>query len=118
MEGAEEKTFECEILHRDGRGIWTELTISEVFDQERRVVAIQGVARDVTAQKRAAEAIALFRALVDHANDAIEVVDPETGRILDVNEKASQIHGYTRGEYLALKISEIDPLFAGDGGKA
>ena len=97
--GAGEKTFECEILHKDGHRIWAEVTTGEVFNPEHQVVAIQGVARDITGQKRAAEAIALFRALVDHANDAIEVIDPETGRILDVNGKASQILGYTRGEY-------------------
>lgn len=109
--GVEEKSYECEILHKDGRRIWTEVTTSEVLDKELQLVAIQGVARDVSGQKKAAEAIALFRALVDHANDAIEVVDPKTGRILDINEKASQIHGYTRGEYLARTIAEINPLY-------
>ncbi|HWB61383.1 MAG TPA: ATP-binding protein, partial [Chthoniobacteraceae bacterium] len=69
-------------------------------------------------QRKAAEAIALFRALIDHANDAIEVVDPESGRILDVNEKASKIHGYARNEYQALNIFEINPLFNNPGGKS
>ncbi len=49
-----------------------------------------------------------FRALVDHAIDAIEVIDPETGRLLDVNERACAARGYTREEYLALSVPEID----------
>ena len=59
-DGVEEKPYECEILHKDGHRIWTEVTTSEVLDQELQLVAIQGVARDVTAQKKAAESIALF----------------------------------------------------------
>ena len=51
-----------------------------------------------------------FRSLLDHANDTIEVLDPQTARFLDVNERACRDHGYTREEYLALTIPEIDPL--------
>jgi PAS domain S-box-containing protein len=53
-----------------------------------------------------------FRALIDHAIDAIEVIDPETGRLLDVNERACAARGYTRDEYLALSGPEIDPRVA------
>ena len=34
-----------------------------------------------------------------------------------MDPKASQIHGYTRDEYLALTIAEIDPIFDGDASK-
>ena len=53
-----------------------------------------------------------FRALVDHTNDSIEIIDPETGCFLDVNESACAAHGYTREEYLALTVREIDPVMA------
>jgi two-component system cell cycle sensor histidine kinase/response regulator CckA len=51
-----------------------------------------------------------FRSLLDHANDTIEVIDPGTGRFLDVNERACLDHGYTRDEYCALTVPDIDPL--------
>jgi PAS domain S-box-containing protein len=41
--------------------------------------------------------------------DAIEVVDPETFRFLDVNEKACTALGYSREELLALGVLDIDP---------
>jgi PAS domain S-box-containing protein len=53
-----------------------------------------------------------FRALIDHAIDAFEIIDPETGRLLDVNERACAARGYTRDEYLALSSPEIDPRVA------
>ncbi|MBN9122622.1 MAG: PAS domain S-box protein [Planctomycetes bacterium] len=71
------------------------------------------VVRDVTERKRAEEALTLFRALVDRATDSIEVIDPSTGRYLDVNETACQAHGYARAEYLALSVPDVDPLAAG-----
>ena len=49
-----------------------------------------------------------FRALIDRTIDAIEVIDPDTGRLLDVNERACAARGYTREEYLALSVAEID----------
>jgi PAS domain S-box-containing protein len=51
----------------------------------------------------------LFRTLVDNSNDAIEVVDPETMRLLDVNEKCCAKLGYTRDELLSMTIYDIDP---------
>ena len=71
------------------------------------------VVRDVTDRKRAEAALTLFRALIDRATDAIEVIDPLTGRFLDVNETACLAHGYTRAEYLALAVPDVDPLVAG-----
>ena len=53
----------------------------------------------------------LFRTLLDRSNDGIEVIDPETGRFLDVNETTCQRLGYTRAELLSMKVPEID-----DGG--
>ena len=65
-------------------------------------------------EHRLAAAERRFRALVDHSIDAIEVIDPETGRFLDVNERACVVRGYTREEYLALVASDV---YSGVGGR-
>jgi formate hydrogenlyase transcriptional activator len=91
---------------------------------------VRGLAHDVTEQKRAEKLareasqglldkarqsehtireLKLFRTLVDQSNDAIEVVDPETLRFLDANEKACSELGYRREELLALGVFDIDP---------
>jgi PAS domain S-box-containing protein len=49
----------------------------------------------------------LFRALIDQSDDTIEVVDPETGRFLDVNQMAWQRLGYSREEMLSMKLSDV-----------
>ncbi len=67
------------------------------------------LSRDITERKRAADALEMFRTLVDRVNDSIEVIDPETGRFLDINEKACTDLGYTREEMLSLSVMDIDP---------
>ncbi len=70
---------------------------------------LQGIFHDITERKRARESLNLFRMLIERSNDAIEVVDPETGCFLDVNEKGCKDLGYTREEFLSLRVFDIDP---------
>ncbi len=83
---------------------------SPVVDSAGEVSRVAVLAVDITDRMKAEEGLRLFRALVDQTTDGIEVVDPETGRFLDVNERACTAHGYTRDEYLALSVPDVDPL--------
>lgn len=76
---------------------------------------VRGVAHDVTERREAEKSLSLLRMLVDHSNDAIEVLDPKTLRFLDVNEKACSALGYTRKELLALRVYDIDPTMDESG---
>lgn len=63
---------------------------------------------EATAGKKAEKDIELFRNLIDQANDAIFVIDPETGIFLDVNSKACGSLGYDRDELLKMAVSNVD----------
>jgi len=67
------------------------------------------LARDITDRKQSEKSLSLFRALIDRSNDAIEVVDPNTLRFVDVNQKACSDVGYTREEILLMSVYDIDP---------
>ena len=71
-----------------------------------------GCCIDITENKRVAESLKLFRALMDQSSDAIEVIDPQTGRFLDVNETAGRRLGYSREEMLCKSVPDIqmDPF--------
>src|SRR5579871_3691290 len=72
---------------------------------DRAVTVIQ----DITEIREADRSLRLFRTLIDHSNDAVVVVDPETMRFLDVNDRACRDLGYTRDELLTMKVTDIDP---------
>jgi PAS domain S-box-containing protein len=116
LDGETMRDSEVQIRTRDG-GSRTILFNAELIELGGKQ-CIVSLAQDITERKRAEESVKLFRMLIDHANDSIEVIDPVTGRFLDVNEKAGKLHGYTREEYLGLTIPEIDPQFAAAGEKA
>jgi PAS domain S-box-containing protein len=91
---------------------------------------VRGMARDVTEQKRSDKQLRetgeqllakvresekiirdlkLFRTLVDRSTDAILVVNAETLHFLDANETACTQLGYSREEFLSLRVFDINP---------
>ena len=67
-------------------------------------------AADVTESKKARENLQIFRNLIDQSNDAIFVVEPSSGRFLDVNDKACRTLLYAREELLRMKVPDIEAL--------
>jgi len=105
-------TFETLHRHHNGTVFPVELSIRPFWvEKDRFAVAL---ARDITERKQTQTSLTLFRTLLDHTNDIIEVIDPATGIYLDVNEQACEIHGYSREEYLTLSVAAIDPLVAAE----
>ncbi len=65
--------------------------------------AMEGEYRKLEELKRSE---ARFRTLVEHAADAFFVIDP-AGRVLDVNQRACDSLGYTRGELVGMSVAEF-----------
>jgi len=66
--------------------------------------------QEAAERKRVEDALQWFRTLMDQTSDGIMVVNLETGRFLDVNERTCHDLGYPRKEMLTLTFSEIDPM--------
>jgi PAS domain S-box-containing protein len=64
------------------------------------------VQRDLTEQRRAEE---FFRVLFEKASDAIFLVDDPTQQVVEANESVCRMLGYTREEFLRLKIPDLVP---------
>jgi len=66
-------------VRKDGTVIWTEQRNVPLFDAEGNLVALEGIARDVTDRVRAEEALAqeriLLRTVMDHLPDAVYAKD-------------------------------------------
>src|SRR5262249_5191530 len=73
---------------------------------------LQGVVRDIT-ERKAAELAARasqqqLQSYLDHAADRIYVVESESGRILNVNNGAVHMLGYSRDELLKMSVADIE----------
>ena len=90
-----------------GKQLWVRgYFVPFTYNDESHLLALF---EDVAERKQAEESLRLFRMLVDQANDIIQVVDLETMRLLDVNDRACSSLGYTREELLSMHVYDIDP---------
>ena len=97
------------VICADGETGYVNVNIRIEKDANGRTIRTYGVNQDITERKRAEESLRLFRTLLDKSNDAIEVIDMETGQFIDVNERACTDLGYSRSELLNMKVFDIDP---------
>jgi len=111
LETGEVFSFDSYHRRKDGTVFPVEVRI-RLFQEDGYRFSVS-LARDITERKRMEDALLLFRTLIDHAQDSIEIIDLDSGRILDVNEKACLDHGYTRQEYLALHVFDLDTTISG-----
>ncbi|NDJ59564.1 MAG: PAS domain S-box protein [Chloroflexi bacterium] len=69
--------------------------------------------REVARQRQTEQALweseQRFRRIFERSNDAIFVIDPAQGRIVNANDRACQMLGYTREQLLNIAISAIHP---------
>ena len=68
---------------------------------------------DITERKRAEEALRLAKFSMDRAADAVYWIDPQA-KVLDVNEAASLMLGYSRDELCAMTVHDLNPDFQAD----
>lgn len=103
------KEYEFRVLHKDGV---TRILINANVGLStfRNRVALVGTVKDITERRRVEEKLRLFRNLIDQSNDAIFVGDPETGRILDANDKACTRLGYRREELLSMHVFDFETV--------
>lgn len=93
---------------RDGALVWTEHRGVAIRDAEGRLVAIQGIARDITAQRRAEAERQRLAQIVASSEDAILAKTPE-GVITTWNAGAERLYGWTAEEAIGSHISLIIP---------
>lgn len=97
-------------VKKDGSVIWTETRNKPIFDETGRLIAIEGISRDITAQKKneldLKDSEERFKLLSKAAMEGIAL--SEAGKIIDANDRFLQIFGYSfREEILDLPIADF-----------
>ncbi|WP_373376968.1 PAS domain S-box protein [Cupriavidus nantongensis] len=100
-------------VRKDGSRFWANVVITALRDPDGRLIGFGKVTRDLTEQRRAAEALRQseesLRLLVEGVKDyAIFMLDPG-GHIVSWNSGASYIKGYRRDEIIGRHFSLFYP---------
>jgi PAS domain S-box-containing protein len=94
---------ETVLVGKDGKAHDVEFRATCIV-REGNVLGVQGILRDITEQKKAAEALRRaeekYRMLFDGAMDAIFVGDAHTGLVLDCNRAAVELTGREKSELI------------------
>ena len=97
---------EAKIRRKDGTKVEAEFNNTRIVVDGKSYMHTS--ARDITERNRAQEALRLFRQLIDHSNDGVQVVDPHTLKLIDVNQRCCVDLGYSREELLHMGVGDID----------
>ncbi len=103
---------ECKQKRRDGSSIWVASYVALHRNARGEPVSVVTVNSDITALKRAAEALrkseATIRSLFESANEGILTADRD-GRIVDANARTENLFGYSRAELIGANVEALLP---------
>ncbi|WP_242492650.1 PAS domain S-box protein [Methanolobus psychrotolerans] len=93
-------------IRKDGEIIWSEQKNVFIYDENGNLIALEGIARDITDRKLMEDELARseekYRLLSDVTFEGIII--HENGVVVEVNEALTRIMGYTRDELLGKNI--------------
>jgi two-component system sensor kinase FixL len=114
LEHGEDSVDTFRMKRKDGSEIWVEDHGHYIHDEHGKIIFHEGILRDVTprlkaeAERRQAEAVLRqFKHIMDDSNDAIFIIDLETGRYKYFNERACLLLGYNHEELGQLGVVDI-----------
>lgn len=103
---------EGQLRNSAGRNVSVWYAIFPVKNEYNEIIAQVWVLQDITKRVEAEKQQRLFRTLVDYSNDAIFVINPETARIENANERACNRLRYSLEELLGKTTLDIDGVIA------
>ena len=106
------------LIPRSGKQAWVKVIYSPLTDTDGAVFGVIGIVQDTTARKvmeyalqttiiQLVESESKYRNVFNAKNDPLLLVDPENRRILDLNDAAAGVYGYSRDEILGMSFSEL-----------
>lgn len=118
LQGLKQQPYLVEIFDKSGCPFWLEVSEYPVFDQQGKVVAVEGIAHDITVRKLAQEALResekRFRSLFEKSADAILLV--ENGEFTDCNQAAvDMLRATSKEQIMHRKPVDISPIYQPDG---
>ena len=108
--GIPTKAFDWELIRKDGTRCYVETSVSLIKDPQGQPVGFRGIARDITARRKAEDALreseAQNRLLIETMNEGL-VIQDNTGNITYANPRFIEMLGYSLEELSQRKTEEL-----------
>ncbi|MFH2141118.1 MAG: PAS domain S-box protein [Bacteroidota bacterium] len=103
--------IEAQVIKKDRSLIWVELNVSLTLDENKKLIGLHGVTREISKRKKAEQSLReseeKFRFAFQTSPDAINISLLETGKSVDFNEGFENISGWKKEEVIGKDTSEI-----------
>ncbi len=107
------KNILMRVLNDKNELLWLKVNTNPVFVENKEkpdfvVISFSEITNLKQIEQALQEQKDIFSTIVNQANDAIGLIDPENGNFFEFNKKAHEILGYTREEFSKLCLSDIE----------
>lgn len=119
INGGKSAPYLLEIFHKSGDRYWLEINETPIFDTDGKVVAIEGIAHDITERKHAEEELRLLRNYLSNIIDSMPSVLVGVnidGKVNLWNKTAIQSTGIDASTAQGKMLSDVFPQMASEMG--
>ncbi len=106
------ENYEITLLTKDGKEVIAIENIYGEFDSNGELVLLKGYLFDITAIRRAEEALReseeRFHSMFEKNKAVMFLINPKTGKFIDANNAASQFYGYSLTELRNMNVDQIN----------
>ena len=103
--------MEFKMKHKDGHWIDILSRAEAFFDEAGKAIRIIGTHTDITYRKKAEEELAQserdYRGLFDMAHDTIILFEEKDEIVVEANQHACELYGYSREEFIGMSLANI-----------
>lgn len=99
--------FEVKARHRDGRPVWISVSSHYWRDVQGNILGIEGMARDITAQKKAEERLIQYKYVLSATSDDLLALIDCNYRYLIINDAYLRAYRRDRQDILGRSVAEL-----------
>ncbi|WP_018717885.1 sensor domain-containing protein [Arhodomonas aquaeolei] len=107
------RRYEITLLSRDGERVPALFHATSLYDEHGHLTGSYAFVTDLTELRSRERELELTRYALEHSFDAVLRVAPDA-RIIDANQAACAMLGYTRPELLSLRVPDLSTEFDDD----